>query len=279
MTTNLPGSLRRPRRAAALVFAAALVAGIWAAGAGAESRAKRARPDDTANNFRWSGAMHAGERLEVHGINGSIHAMAGRGDEAVVRARKRGRRSDPGDVEVRVTKTDDGMRVCAHYPRPDGSMNEECANQHTQNNDVDVEFWVEVPAGVELQAETVNGNVEAGGLDADLRLATVNGNIAADTRGGATGTTVNGNLDIRVGRVPAGGGVEFRTVNGSITLTVPPGLDASLRAATTNGGIACDLPVAGVTRRSKHSLRGELGRGGPTLRIETVNGSIRIHGS
>jgi DUF4097 and DUF4098 domain-containing protein YvlB len=274
-----PGNIRKRLALAALLLGAGFIATAPLASADARSRSK---PDRSATeddrSFRWSAPMHAGQRLEVRGINGNVTVVAAAGSEASVRARKTARRSDPDEVEIRVRETPGGIRVCAHYPRPDGSMNEDCGSQQTGRNDVNVEFRVEVPADVEVKAETVNGGIEALGLHADAEIVTVNGNITAKTRGAVSGSTVNGNLDVVVGRMPASGGLEFRTVNGSIWLKIAGDLDANLRATTTNGAIRCGLELSDVTRQSRRSLRGTLGRGGPLLDVETVNGSIRLVG-
>lgn len=279
MIASTFGFIRGRRGLAALVLTAALTA-MSVAGAEAKSSSKDSKDSKDeagqSEQFRWNQAMTKGQRLELRGINGNIRATAATGTQASVRAEKKGRRSDPSEVEIRVHEIDGGIRICAHYPRPDGSMNEDCENQRTENNDVNVEFWAEVPAGVELSAMTVNGSVSAEGMTADVDVTTVNGNVRASTRGAATGTTVNGNVDVTVGRLPASGTVEFRTVNGTITLGLPAGADANVRASTTNGEIECELELTEVTRRSKRSLRGEIGSGGPSLRLETVNGSIRI---
>lgn len=255
----------------------ALAAGLCAPAAGAATPRKQSRPAaETADAFHWSSPMRAGRTLEVRGINGGIRAVAAAGGEAAVEAVRRGRRSDPAEVEIRVHDTDEGVRICAHYPRPDGSMNEDCTSQQTRDNDVQVQFTVRVPAGVRLEAHTVNGNLSADGLVADADLETVNGNVSVASTGAASAVTVNGNVEASIGRMPEDGGLEFRTVNGSVAVAIPADTDAELRAVTTNGTVSCALAMGDAMRRSKRSLRGTLGRGGPRLEMETVNGSIRI---
>src|SRR5258708_38749260 len=50
------------------------------------------------DSFRWSGKMTAGQVLEVRGVNGSIHAEGGSGDEIEVIARQSGHWADSSGV-------------------------------------------------------------------------------------------------------------------------------------------------------------------------------------
>jgi len=53
----------------------------------------------------------------VKGVNGDVRAVLATGGEAVVNARKHSRRSDPDEVEIKVVESDDGITICAVYPR------------------------------------------------------------------------------------------------------------------------------------------------------------------
>ena len=146
---------------------------------------------------------------------------------------------------------------------------------NTRTNDVQVEYTVRVPAGVRFVGRTVNGSVEARGLRADAEAHTVNGSIAISTRGLAQATTVNGSIEAELGAVfreP----LEFETVNGGITLVVPAGSGAEVRATTVNGDIRTDFPLTVRGRFNHRRVSGTIGRGGPQLMMSTVNGDIRL---
>ena len=68
----------------------------------------------------------------------------------------------------------------------------------------------------------------------------------------------------------------FRTVNGSITLDLPPDLSAEVRANTVNGEISTDFPLAVTGRVSRRHVTGTIGGGGRRLDLDTVNGSVRL---
>ena len=147
---------------------------------------------------------------------------------------------------------------------------------NTRNNDVEVEFEVLVPAGVGFTGRTVNGGVEASALAGPVVAHTVNGSIAVSTSGAAAATTVNGSITARIGRGPRDDRIGFSTVNGQITLELPDSVDADVRASTVNGTIESELPLTVQGSFGRRRIEGKLGRGGPGLELETVNGSIRL---
>ena len=146
----------------------------------------------------------------------------------------------------------------------------------TQDNDVVVDFEIRLPADVELVARTVNGEIFADDLGADVTAHTVNGDIDISTEGFARAETVNGDIDVRMDAAEFASGADFSTVNGSITLDVADDVDADIDASWLNGSFESDLPFTLEGRIGRRSARGVLGEGGPELELQTVNGSIRI---
>jgi hypothetical protein len=236
-----------------------------------------------ASDFEWRGHVASGQILEIKGVNGSIDATGASGSNVEVRATKTSRRSDSESVEIKVLEHGDGVTICAVYPTPASSRQpNECrpgdgGRMNTQDNDVQVNFVVRVPAGVRLAARTVNGNVEAEQLDSDAEIRTVNGSIRVETRGHAEATTVNGSIRAAMGRADWRGKAAFRTVNGSIHLDLPPDTSTDVAAKTVNGGIESDFSISVRGRFSRRSLQGTIGSGGRELELETVNGGIRLN--
>jgi len=133
------------------------------------------------NGFNWHGTLAAGKTIEILGVNGSIFAEGGSGREVEVRATKRARKSEVESVTFEIIEHANGVTICAMYPS-DGRRENECreggkGHMNVKDNDVEVEWTVRVPSGVELSARTVNGRVEATGLSAPAVARTVNGSI------------------------------------------------------------------------------------------------------
>ena len=231
--------------------------------------------------FHWKGKIAQGKSIEIKGVNGDVRAVAGPGaGDVEVTAVKHARRSDPDEVKIEVVPHDDGVTICAVYPS-DGRRENSCdagegGHMNVHDNDVTVDFTVRVPAGVRFVGKTVNGEVAAADLSSDVQANTVNGSIRISTAGYAEAQTVNGEIVASLGRATWSDALEFRTVNGGITLDLPAGLSTEVRATTVNGDIQTDFPLMVTGRLGPRRLHGTIGSGGRRLALETVNGSIRL---
>jgi hypothetical protein len=244
----------------------------------AASRAQSTQP------FRWEGRLPAGSVLEIKGVNGQIHAGPAAGSGVTVVADRHANRHNPADVTIEVVEHEGGVTICAVYPSPDGSN--ECrpgssGRINARDNDVRVDFTVQVPAGVHFVGRTVNGDVEIDEVPGNAEAYAVNGSVRLASRGFAQAETVNGSITASLGRADWAHAREFRTVNGSIALKLPADVSAAFRADTVNGSITSDFPVTVSGRVSPKRLRGTIGSTEPEpasreLVLHTVNGDIQL---
>ena len=254
---------------AALVLATATTAG-------AQERASGGDPD-----FRWDGRIPAGSWLEVHNLNGNIRVEAGSGDRTEVVAVKRWRRGDPSVVRIESVKfggEKGHVRVCAMWLES-ARCDEEgyTAGRGNNRNDTQVDFTVRLARGVKVDVGTVNGTVRVHGATAEVEASTVNGNVDVSTSGGPVNAeTVNGSIDARMATLDGEADLEYSTVNGSITLTLPSRTSAEVDLSTVNGHFETDFPVQARGRISRTHLRGTIGEGGRRIRAKTVNGSVEL---
>jgi len=253
----------------------------WTSVMAAGLLAVSATPARAQNEFQWRGRLSSGQTIEIKNINGAISASSSSSGDVEVVATKTARRSNPADVRIEVVPGSKGMTICAVYPSVPGKEPNVCApgdegHMNTQNNDTQVHFEVRIPAGVNFTGTSVNGEIRAESLQSDADLTTVNGSIRITTTGTAVASTVNGSVDVTMGRAYFPEGASFKSVNGTITLNFADALDADLNAETLNGSIQSDFPITVRGTVSKHRLRGTIGNGGQTLNLSTVNGSIKL---
>lgn len=235
-----------------------------------------------AQDFRWHGPVASGKSITIRGVNGQIRVSRADGREAEVTATKRAHKSDPASVEIKVVEDAGGVMICALYPARRGKPENECregGRNNSEDNDVEVNFVVKVPDGVEFIGGTVNGDVEAHDLTADASLSTVNGDVEVETGGIARATTVNGSIRATLGRADWSRPLRFTTVNGGITVRLPGTVSADIEATTVNGSVESDFPITVTGKVSARSFRGRIGDGGRELGLTTVNGSIRLQKS
>lgn len=233
--------------------------------------------------FHWSGDIQNAHWVYVRNLNGAVHVQAGSGSKVEVSARKQWRRGNPEDVKITVTQVGSNkgdVLVCALY-RSDDSCDEDGYHSHrhgwgNNNNDASVEFTITLPAGVKVDASSVNGEVSVDGVASEVIANTVNGGVSARSTGGPVrAKTVNGQVAVRSGIVNLSS-LDYSTVNGSITIELPAATNASLDMQTTNGSVSSDFPVTVEGTFSAHRMHGTIGTGGPTIKLSTVNGSIHL---
>jgi hypothetical protein len=272
--------MKDSRNALMLVAAAGLVA-VGATAAVFAYGGEQSRPLQVADGFSWRGSIDSGDVLEIKGVNGPILVERTSSSQIEVTARAEGRRSDAEAVIIERVEHAGGTTLCAVYPTPEGERENYCApgddgHMSVERNDVEVSFHVMLPAGVTFHGRTVNGDLQAMGLDSDVLLKTVNGDVDLSTTGRAEATTVNGSIEAVFGDADIREEVTFSTVNGSITLDVPDDIDADLDASWLNGELDSELPFTLQGRMTKGQASGVIGDGGPLLSLSTVNGSIRL---
>ncbi|HXD23458.1 MAG TPA: DUF4097 family beta strand repeat-containing protein [Gemmatimonadaceae bacterium] len=273
--------MRRKVTTLALTLGAALplLTACATARAYAQSRSTDEKP------FTWSGAVQAGHSVYVRNLNGSVRVEAGTGDKVEVRAEKSWRRGNPDDVKITVKQVGSGngdVLVCALW-NDRSSCDEDGYHSHSDGwrdrddrNDVSVEFTVRLPAGVKVDASTVNGSVRVDGATSDVVAHTVNGSVEAYSSGGAVSArTTNGDVEVRAAKLDIDHS-EFSTVNGTITVALPASVDADVDMRTVNGSLTSDFPLTVQGSFNPRRLHATLGKGGPNLRLSTVNGSIRL---
>jgi hypothetical protein len=255
-------------------------------------------PKRTAAPFKWTGKVAAGKTFEVRGINGPMRATAASGPDVELVAIRSGRRNDPESVKIEVVPHADGVTVCAVYPSKDASRPNECkpgggGRMNVRNNDVNVEFELRIPKDVNFEGRTVNGSIEAD-IEGRAALSTVNGRIQVIAGTLTEATTVNGSIRAEVKSnvnsaerdsaapgaarsLALGHDIKLSTVNGSVHLNLPEGVNADVSAKTVNGGITSDFAEIEVRKKwGPRSAEGRLGHGGRELDLATVNGGIRI---
>jgi len=240
--------------------------------------------ESTEDTFKWSGKVPAGAWLRVDDLNGSIEVEAASGDVAEVTGEKDWRRGDPKDVRFAVVKDGDNVVICALWGDEstcdaDGSHMHHRGrhNDCCDHNDVNVRFTVRIPKGVKLSVNTVNGSLDVAGATSEVVAETVNGRVEVTTGGGpVSANTVNGSIRVSMQAVPGSADLRFKTVNGSIVVSVPGNLNADLDMETTNGSLTSDFPLTVTGRVNPKRLRATIGSGGRHVEMSTVNGSIEL---
>lgn len=140
-----------------------------------------------------------------------------------------------------------------------------------------VSYRLAVPIQTPLMLTTTNGGITVQAVDSRVELRTTNGGVKLSRMAGdVVGHTTNGGIDVDLdGTTWSGAGLDLQTTNGGVRMNIPVGYNAHLETGTKNGNIRIDFPVT-FQGTLGQSFSTDLGSGGPTLRVRTSNGGVRI---
>jgi len=235
----------------------------------------------TTEDYRFTPPLKRGDLLDLRNIDGSMTITQG-GSSAAIVVHKVVRRGDGSLVKAIMEKTADGYRVCAIYLHRGESRDTCNGEDHDGGNDepldVDLNFDVQAPAGVRLAVHSVDGSVDARGVDAATTIRTVDGNITYRGVAPTSLNTVDGSIDATVTDATWDHDVALRSVDGGIDVTLPPSINVTLTGETVDGDFNSDFPVTLAGKWGPRSMHATIGSGGSReLRMSTIDGSIRLH--
>jgi len=148
-----------------------------------------------------------------------------------------------------------------------------------------------------IQFSTSDGNITSDGLKGTLKFHSGDGHIdARNLDGSLAADTGDGNmavqgrfdlLDLRTGdgnvvaeaaanSQPGNAGWKLKSGDGSIVLRIPSSFRANLEARTGDGRISVNFPLTVSGTLNESSLNAQINGGGPTVEINTGDGSIRV---
>jgi len=259
------------------LFVAAFVAATFVPGA-ADAQGKTER-----DAFTWSGRIPDGRWINVRNLNGTVEVQPGTSDKVEVTATRHTRRGDADYVRFEVKKygpSDQDVLICALWGE-NADCDEDSYRSRNERrgreNEIWVEFHVRVPKGVKVGAHSVNGEVRVEGVAAEVDAESVNGSVVVSTMGGPVNArTVNGGVRASMGRFDLRSDLSFSSVNGSVVAEFANEINAEVDLSTVNGRFLTDFPVTISGRIDPRRLRATLGKGGPRIRLSTVNGNVEL---
>jgi hypothetical protein len=198
------------------------------------------------------------------------------------------------EVDLKMTQKGNSVDLFVDGPFRDEERKRRTARWDDPGYIVVYEFTVKVPRRTRLGLKTVtDGDVAVRGVDGAFDVSNVNGKVTLDGIAGAgQADTANGDVKAVFTRNP-GADCAFKTLNGDVDLTFRDGLAADLRLKSMTGEALSDYAVTslpaepvksekrdGKTVYSRGGFTGvRVGKGGPEIRCDTLNGDILIRKS
>jgi hypothetical protein len=209
-------------------------------------------------------ALNPGAALTIKTMNGSIKIEGWDEPRAEVQIIRKGGSETPA-----VTMRSDEKSLYIEAP-PDGRGGQ-------------ISFEVKLPRELgTVSLNSVNGGITLKDVAGQISVETVNGSINLnDVSGVERARTVNGGIDAALKQASKDRPMTFETANGTIKLTVDDEFNAALDASTVHGKIDVDEDLDGIKMEKRMpfgaTASGNLGAGGPALKVTTTNGSIKIN--
>jgi len=224
--------------------------------------------------FHQSYTISPAGHVDLDNINGSVHISSWDRNEVKVDAVKYADSKEwLNEVRIEIDAGRDYVSIHTRYPDRNHNL-----NWGSHDNPAGVEYTLTVPRAVRLdEIKLINGSLDVTGVTGEVRASCINGKLdARNLSGRAELSTINGHLDARFDEL-TGSSVELSSVNGAVELTIPSDSKAEIEASTVSGGIDNDFGLhVNHHRFVGHDLRGELGNGGPRIKLGNVNGRIEI---
>ena len=221
--------------------------------------------------FHKSYSLTANGRVDFSNVNGTVKIYGWDRNEVKIDAVKRGSsKEDLDNTEIVVEAGASSISIKTKY------QSEGWLFHHSSN--ASVEYTINVPKGVTLDARQVNSRMEIEGVTGPVSAHNVNASIRiTGLASTADLETVNSTIDAQFDSVPSSGTIYAQSVNGSVVLRMPANLSADVSAKTVNGHISNDFGVAVSSGRYVgHSMNGTVGKGGLHIELKNVNGGIDL---
>jgi hypothetical protein len=231
--------------------------------------------------------LKAGGLLSLENIDGDVTIEGWKREEVLINATKTGAAKSLDRIKILVESTEDRVQISTEYVESHLEyLHEEGEYLESRLRELEsfssqgsIEYTIKAPLNaIRDGIEHVNGSLTIKGMTGRVSLSTVNGSITAnDLADSAEIETVNGDILLSFDQMKDGQTVDLSTVNGAITVQIPPKANADVYAETLNGEITTEFELA--MERGQwigSSMEGRLGAGGAYIALETVNGSIAI---
>jgi hypothetical protein len=232
-----------------------------------------ARAEGSDKQFHWNGKLAADNVIQVKGINGSIDARRAAGDEAEVTADISGPNAD--EVRIELVPNANGITVCEIYRGHNSCEGGKSSGSDSDYRHIRINYHVLVPSTIHFHGQTINGGVTADNLDRSIKATSVNGSVRVSTKSWVEATSVNGSVVVTMGSSDWTGSLHISTVNGSVTVGLPPDANVDVSFSSVNGRLSSDFPLT-TQSVARNRMEGRIGSGGRDLRLSSVNGNVEI---
>jgi DUF4097 and DUF4098 domain-containing protein YvlB len=193
--------------------------------------------------------LQPGGRVKLHTFSGRVRINGGPGDQVVIKAVRRASRDKLEDIKLEITQSGNTIEIDANHRLV----------ERRNDNVVETDFDIQVPARTELEVKTFSAPVTITGVNGRLDVNSFSASVRLEASEWADGNDL-----------------EIQTFSGAITLRMPDSARGQLNFNSFSGEFESDLPVT-LQSSGRRNFRGALNGGGSTdFRLKTFSGDVSI---
>lgn len=196
-------------------------------------------------------AFTSGGTVRLKNFSGDARITGTSANDVVIHAVRKGTRQQLDNIKLDIRQSESTIEIEA---------NRRAAGwQHENDNVVETEFEIQVPAGSSLDLHAFSGNL-----------------IVRGTTGSVAAQTFSGDVDLDVSTAPAAPDVKAETFSGDISARLPEVSTGHIRFNSFSGDFRSDFPVL-LNRQSKRDISADLGGGGgANFEFKTFSGDLKL---
>jgi hypothetical protein len=215
-----------------------------------------------------------GAQVDIHGINGPVTVEAIDGNTAEINVTSTaGSTADLDENQIVIEHTESSLVVRGKGGNSWGFWKWLRGSGAARHKVV-----LKLPRRVELEARGTNGRVNIGEMEGSVKVSGVNGGVeVGGARGFAEVSGVNGSVALTVTELDEQG-LKVNGVNGGVELRLGRGVNADLSINGVNGQMTVEAPNVEVQEQKRNKLRARIGTGGANIKVNGINGGVRLVG-
>lgn len=248
--------------------AALLAAVATSAAAGGWTRTSDVGNDPVTQTVKETFALGATGSVEVRNIGGEVKVEAIDGKTVEMVYEKKGKRQQDLDCETLEHELKDGrLRIWVQNSKERGCRVVYASDMLT----------LKIPRGASFEASSIGDSVAVSGVQGLVRLSSIGDTATIADARQVEADSIGDSLKLDV-RQLGERGIRISSIGDSVELTLPEQVDARLRISSVGDEIRGPGLTWDPDDEHQQDYDGVLGKGGPTIRIDSVGDTVTIRG-
>jgi DUF4097 and DUF4098 domain-containing protein YvlB len=213
--------------------------------------------------------LPANGTVSLKNFSGEVRITGTSGNDVVIKAIRRAERPQLDGIELSITTSGSTVRIDANDRSADWDDRD--------NNVVDTEFDIQVPAGARLDVDVFSSNLTITGVTGDQDLKTFSGQIVVrGARGELNLKSFSGNVEADLSEAGNRPAVQAETFSGDMRVRLAERAGGRVEFSGHNGSMESDIPLQVRSSGRRRTSADLPGGSGETLRFKTFSGELRI---